>query len=39
MASIQNYLIEAIKQNNDMYKNTINATDPYPCGICIKKCK
>ena len=37
MASIQNYLIDSIKQNNDMYKNNINATHPYPCGICKKK--
>ena len=36
MASIQNYLIDSIKQNNDMYKNNINATHPYPCGICKK---
>ena len=36
MASIQDYLIESVKQNNDMYKNTINATHPYPCGICKK---
>ena len=33
---IQNYLIESIKQNNDTYRNTINATHPYPCGICKK---
>ena len=36
MASIQDYLIESVKQNNDMYKNTINATHPYRCGICKK---
>ena len=33
---IQNYLIESIKQNNNTYKNTLNATHPYPCGICKK---
>ena len=36
MASIQNYLIESIKQNNGMYKNTINATHPYPM-VFVKK--
>ena len=29
---IQNYLIESLKHN----KNIINATHPYPCGICQK---
>ena len=33
---IQNYLIESLKQNNDQYKNIINASHPYPCGICQK---
>ena len=36
MDTIHNYLIESIKQNNDMYKNTLNATHPNPCGICKK---
>ena len=33
---IQNYLIESLKQNDDYYKNIINASHPYPCGICQK---
>ena len=33
---IQNYLIESIWQNNNTYKNVINATHPHPCGICKK---
>ena len=31
--SIQNYLIDSIKQINDEYTNIINANHPYPCGI------
>ena len=31
-----NYLIESLKQNNDNYKNIINASHPFPCGICQK---
>ena len=34
--NIRNYLIESLKQKNDLYKNTINANHPYPCGICQK---
>ena len=34
--TIQNYLIESLKQTNDYYKNVINASHPYPCGICQK---
>ena len=34
--SIQNYLIDSIKQKNDEYTNIINANRPYPCGICQK---
>ena len=30
--NILNYLTDSIKQSN----NTINATHPYPCGICKK---
>ena len=34
--NIQNYLIESLKQQNNYYKNNINATHPHPCGICQK---
>ena len=36
MTNLQVHIIESIKQNNELYKNTINATHPYPCGICQK---
>ena len=34
--NIRKQLIESLKQNNDLYKNVINAKHPYPCGICQK---
>ena len=33
---IKNYLIDSLKQKNDYFSNIINATHPYPCGICQK---
>ena len=35
-ARIQNYLIETLKQDKDLYKNVTKAMHPYPCGICQK---
>ena len=37
MDVIHNYLLDSTKQNNDMLKNTINAT--HPVVFVKKKCK
>ena len=36
MDHIINFLTDSIKQSNNTYCNTINATHPYPYGICKK---
>ena len=36
MDHIINFLTDYIKQSNNTYCNTINATHLYPCGICKK---
>ena len=35
-SNVQDYLIESLRQNKDHYKNVINASHPFPCGICQK---
>ena len=36
LTTVQDYLVESIKQTDNMYRNIINAIHPYPCGICQK---
>lgn len=33
---VKNYLVESLKQENDLFSNVINANHPFPCGICQK---
>ena len=34
--TVQNYLIDSLRQNDGYYCNVINANHPNPCGICQK---
>ena len=34
---IHNYLADSLKQNNENYKNIINATHPYPYVVFVKR--
>ena len=34
--NIQRFLVASLRQDNDPYKNVINANHKYPCGLCQK---
>ena len=34
--NVQHYLIDSLKLNKNSYNKLINASHPFPCGICQK---